>query len=194
MVRLAQWDLAIGGGGGYTHEDPGFDMAYTRPELRVIWKPTQQLSFDGQGGVQESSFLGGDHGHSGTAIFSADLNYQPRETTKLTAGANRSVAPSLFSNQVTESNSYEVNVSQRLLTHYYLSVGASTGKSNYLMAGSALTVVRGDTTNSLTASLTTVILRRVNLALNASQVHNGSSTQGYGFTSGQYGFSIALKY
>ena len=189
-----QWDLAIGVGGGYTHEDPGFDMAYTRPEVRLIWRPATKLSVDAQAGVQETKFMAQNRGFDGIPIFTANLIYQPWQTTKVTAAALRQVEASFLVDQVTVSSSFNVQVQQRLLNHYYLTMQASTGKANYLSTGADLASVRGDQTDSLQASLNTTVFRRLNLGINASRTHNSSSVPGFGFSSNQYGVQVGLKY
>src|SRR5438045_4003125 len=49
-------DVAAGFGIGYTKVDPGIDMSYTRPLLRVAWRPTDKLSFDVHGGTEQRHF------------------------------------------------------------------------------------------------------------------------------------------
>lgn len=189
-----QWDFAVGPGGGYTHEDPGFDMVYARPEFRVIWRPAQKLSLDAQGGIQDSKFLTSSRDRFATPIFNASLIYRPWPTTTATAAAIRAVAASLLADQLSESTTINVSLEQRLLVHYYLTVQANGGKTDYLSAGSALANVRGDNTNSLQVSLSTVFFRRLNIGLSAARVHNSSNVEGFGLSSNQFGFQAALKY
>jgi len=127
-------------------------------------------------------------------FFNASLIYRPWPTTTATAAAIRAVAASLLADQLSESTTINVSLEQRLLVHYYLSLQANGGKDDYLSAGSALANVRGDNTNSLQVSLSTVFFRRLNIGLSAARMHNSSSVQGFGLSSNQFGLQVALKY
>lgn len=189
-----QWDFAVGVGGGFTHDQPGFDMVDAKPEGKIAWHPTNKLSVDIEGGVEASEYFDNGDERSRTPIYSANVNYAPWLTTTLIAGASRQLSASYIADQESEGTSFNVQLQQRLLEHYYLSCQASTSRTNYLSTASDLANVRGDTTDSLEVSLRTQILKRLSLGINAGRQRNSSSVQGYGFTSGQYGFSIDLKY
>ena len=189
-----QVDLAIGVGIGYTHEDPGFNMENVNPQAKIDWRPTTKLTLDAEAGVEESRYLTASRETSQTPIFSTNVSYQPWPTTTIGAGAARQLNAALLTNEMSRSTSVNVQVAQRLLTHYYLSVGASTGKTDYLSVNSGLTNVRGDTTDSLQASLRTMVLQRLNLSLTAARTHNASSAQGFGVSSNQLGFQAALTF
>jgi hypothetical protein len=189
-----QVDFAIGPGFGYTHEDPGFDMNYIRPQTKIDWRVSTKLSLSAQVGIEEDHYLSASPETTHSLVFSTDFSFQLSPTTTLGAGASRQVAPSIITNDVTESTSFNVQASQRLLTHFYLSVQAGSGKSTYLSTNSALADVRSDTTNSLQASLSTMVLQRLNLSLTAARTHNSSSVQGFGLSSNQFGFQAALKF
>jgi hypothetical protein len=189
-----QLDIAAGAGVGYTHENPGFDMAFVKPQAKITWHPSTKVKLDAEAGTEESRYFTADRETSKTPVFAANLSYQPFLATTLAAGATRDVAASILPGEVSESTKFTLQAEQRLLTHYFFSVQAGTGKTNYLSAGSALASQRGDTTGSLEASLSTVIFRRLNLGLSASRVHNSSSIQGFGLSSNQFGFQAALKY
>jgi hypothetical protein len=189
-----QVDLAIGVGLGYTHEDPGFDMDDVTPEAKISWNPTSELTLATSAGIEESRYLITAGGTLQSPVYSASISYQPSPTTTIGAGAARQVMPSLFSNEVIQSTSFNLQLAQRLLTHYYLSVQAGNAENNYISVNSALASERHDTTNSLQASISTMVFQRVNLSLTASRVHNSSSIQGFAFSSNQFGFQAALKY
>ena len=57
-------------------------------------------------------------------MFGASVQYQPVETTTLSLTADRSLTPSLFQGQVTESTSVSISVNQRLLKRLNLTAGA----------------------------------------------------------------------
>jgi hypothetical protein len=189
-----QWDVAVGPGGGFTHEDPGFDMVYARPEAQLIWQPGQKFSLNAQGGIQETEFLVTPRSRNDTAIFSTNLVYRPWETTTATIGMNRQVSPSYEADQIGESTMATIALEQRLLGHFFISLEAGTGKTDYLSASQAASTVRGDTTDSLQASLSTVLFSRLNLELSLSRLRNSSDIKGYGFTTYQYGFDVSLKF
>ena len=189
-----QLDFAAGSGFGYTHEDPGIDSAYLEPQAKIVWKPSVKVTLDVQAGLEERRYYTADRETSQTPSFSANFTYEPVETTKLTATGNRGLGSSLFADLVTVSTTFDLQISQRLLTYFYLSLEGSTAKINYISTESALSTVRGDTTDSAQASLSTVIFRRITIGLSASRVRNASSQSGFAFTSGQYGIQAALKY
>ena len=189
-----QVDLAIGAGVGYTHEDPGFDMNYVRPQAKIDWHPTIKLTLAAQAGIERDHYLTASRETSQTPVFSTSVSYQPWPTTTIGAGAAREVTASLFANEVSQSTSFNLQAAQQLLTHYYLSAQASSGKTDYLSVNSALSNERGDTTDSLQASLSTMIFQRLYLSLAATRTHNSSSIQGFKFSSNQFEFQAALKY
>jgi hypothetical protein len=149
---------------------------------------------DAEAGVEESRYLAVSRQTSQSPVFSTTLGYQPWPTTTIGVGATRQITPSLINDEVSQSTSFNVQASQRLLVHYYLSLQASSGKSNYLVVNSALANARGDTTDAVQASLSTMILERLSLSLTASRVRNLSSVQGFGLSSNQFGFQAALRY
>jgi len=189
-----QMDFAAGAGCGYTHQDPGFDMAYARPEVRFNWKPTATFYVDAEAGVQETKLLAAARSQDGSKIFNANATYQPWSATTLAAEANRQVSSSFESNEVTESTTFDVQWRQRLLSHFFLSVQASSSTTDYLSTSSDLANVRGDRPESIEASLTTVVFRRINFQVSASRTHNTSTVQGFGFTTGQYSFQASLGF
>ena len=58
-----------------------------------------------------------------TPIFSGTIQYQPFKQTQLTLSASRSVSPSYYQSQYTETTSVSAGLSQRLLHQFNLALG-----------------------------------------------------------------------
>ena len=187
-------DASVGLGFGRTDVNVGSDMTYVRPDLQVDWKASDKVSLSLQGGYETRKFLTGGAANLNSPTFGASIQYQPFTTTSISVGANRSVAASYFQNQVTKNTSWNVNLQQRLLLHYYLSAGYTGQNSDYVATDPALTAGRNDRNHTFTLRLSTTFFQRATVAISYQNTHNASDVGAFAFNSSQIGFDVSYRY
>ena len=191
---VPQLDTAIGFGAGYVGVSEGSDMTYTRPQAQIGWRPTGKISLNIQGGDEDRKFRSGGLGDLKSPTYGASIQYQPVETTALTFGANRSVAPSYFTSQITRGDGWTAGLDQRLLQEFHLGLSFGQQKTSYLATASDVSAGRDDKVNSLGVRLSTTILRKGSIAVLYQNSHNSSNVVGYGFSSQQIGFELSYRF
>lgn len=195
-----------GVGAGYNNQEGGTDMVYEQYQGQVNWRATDKISFQLRGGLQEDQFLGsGSSGSSASPIFSATIQYQPFDQTRLTLSAGRTVSSSYyFVSQVTKTTQVSANLNQRLLGKVYLNVGGSYAREKYDTSVSTSGTSRGDDYYTFNVGLTCPFLKRGTFSVFYAYSDNSSSQSGfagpsssssaYGYSSSQVGFSIGYQY
>ena len=191
---VPQLDTAIGFGAGYVGVSEGSDMTYTRPQAQIGWRPTGKISLNIQGGDEDRKFRSGGLGDLKSPTYGASIQYQPVETTALTFGANRSVAPSYFTSQITRGDGWTAGLDQRLLQEFHLGLSFGQQKTSYLATASDVSAGRDDKVNSLGVRLSTTILRKGSIAVLYQNSHDTSNVGGYGFSSQQIGFELSYRF
>jgi hypothetical protein len=187
-------DVGAGLGYGYVMVDPGTDMTYLRPNVRIGWRPTAKLGFDVHAGAEQRTFRQQGAARLNTPTWGGSASYQPFETTSISVTTDRSVTASYFSNQVNENTSWGINLSQRLLEHFRLSGGVTHRKTRYIATSGSLPVGRSDETYSYNARLSTRFLQRGSIAVFYRRTHNDSNLNLFAFTSNQIGCEIGFRY
>ena len=187
-------DLAAGFGVGYTKVDPGIDMSYTRPLVRVGWRPTDKLSFDVHGGTEQRHFRSAGAANLNSPTYGAGAYYQPFLYTTLSLAAERAVSVSYFADQVNDNRSWTAGLNQRLLQRLNFNASASHTSTRYLPVGSSIVTSREDTSDSYNLRLGTAFLRRGSIGVVYQHTKNSSTVTGYSFTSKQIGLEIAYSY
>ena len=187
----------LGVGFGYSKVGIGSDMTYENVNGQFNWQFARKFSLSVNGGLQIRQFLGSGQSSLISPSFGVGLNYHPFDFTAISLSASRGISPSFFQNQVTESTSVNLGVSQRLFRHYYLSLNGGYGLTSYQDAIPGNTTVfhgREDTRSFFGANLSTSFLKRGTASLSYSKSQNSSNSSGYGYTSDQIGFSVAYSY
>jgi hypothetical protein len=185
---------AIGFAGGYDDITDSPDMSHTQPQVQITWQPTAKISLSAEGGIERRRTRAALARIEENGRYSGSLSYRPFQTTTLTVGAGRSVDPSYFSGQTTQSDSWNINLQQRFLTRLFLSVGASQRNAAYESALPGVFPGRDDRYNAFNVSLSTVVLGKGSLAVFYQRVRNRSSEAIYDFTSNQFGASLGYHF
>jgi len=110
------------------------------------------------------------------------------------SGANRSVAPSYFTSQITRGDGWTAGLDQRLLQEFHLGLSFGQQKTSYLATASDVSAGRDDKVNSLGVRLSTTILRKGSIAVLYQNSHDTSNVGGYGFSSQQIGFELSYRF
>jgi hypothetical protein len=189
-----QFDTAIGFGAGWVDVSLGSDMSYTRPQAQIGWRPTEKISLNIQGGIEDRKFKSGGAGDLKSPTYGASVRYQPVETTAFTFGASKTVSPSYFAGQITKGNGWTAGFEQRLLERFHLSVGLGHQTTSYISTASGATAGRDDGTNSFNARLSTTILHNLSIAALYQNSRNSSSSAGFTYTSNQVGIEVGWRF
>jgi hypothetical protein len=187
-------EMSFGPTIGYVTVNPGFNMAYVRLEGTLSWKVVERLSLNLTGGWEGRKIDGSGGQVIDSGIYSGSAIYVVREGTTLTASASRDLEVSYSVNDINQTTQMNLGVQQRLLRHFYLSLGAGSEKVAYLAIGDNLSTVRSDRFTTQTASLSTTLFGRISLTLEYSRARNLSDATGYGFSSTQTGFVASYSY
>ena len=191
-----QFGAAIGGGFGYDNLAVGSDMTSEQLQGRITWKVVQKLNFVLSGGAEDRQFLAGGVPDLISPIFSLSAQYSLFEVTTLSLSASRSVSPSFFSDQVSESTSISAGLHQRLLGKLSLDLSGGYGTSTYHASSTApvaANVSNYDTT-SFGARLSMPVLKRGTVAVFYSVNYNSSGAAIYNYTTTQVGLQLSYRY
>ena len=184
--------LTVSGGAvlGYVNVDFGDDQTYQDVQARANWRITDKLGLSINAGGEVREFASG--GTIFAPIFGANLQYQPRERTQISVGASRTVAPSLFAGQVSETTSFNVGISQQLFKKFYAGIGGSYSVTDYTLASGNSS--RRDDSYSYNARLSHSLFKRGTLSAIYQFSDNRSSQSQFSFRSSQVGgeFSYAF--
>ena len=216
---LPSVNLGFGPGAGYEEISDAPDMTYERAMGRISWKMTDKLSLSGSGGMEFRHSNASDGKTIRYPTANVALSYQPFETTQLSFSYARTLNSSAFRSQVVKGGSWNLDVSQRLLRHLYLSAGWSHQDSTYEAATLSYSPPpaaplpegedapapddrpilislpgRSDKVDSLSTQLTFQVLKRVSISATYQRTKNKSSEAGFSFNSTQYGFTVGFSF
>jgi hypothetical protein len=195
-----RFSAGLGLGGGYTIQDNSPDSVNEQYQAQVNWRATDKISYQLSGGLQCQQYLTGGASDLVTPIFSATIQYQPFEQTKLSVTASRTVMPASFQNQTTENTGIMGGFNQRLLGRLTLDLSGGYTKIEYLASASGLSTSRNDDVYTFNARLSCPFLKRGTVAVFYSYSQNSSSQSGFstgsgfGYTSTQVGLEIGFRY
>jgi hypothetical protein len=191
-----RFGAAIGTGFGYDNLKVGSDMTSEQLQGRITWKVVDKLSFVLSGGAEDRQFLSSGSPDLISPIFSFSAQYSLFEATTLSLSATRSVSPSFWQDQVTESTSISAGLHQRLLGKLYLDLSGGYGTSTYHASSTApfaANVSNYDTT-TFSARLSAAVLKRGTVAIFYSVNYNSSGAAIYDYTTTQVGLQLSYRY
>lgn len=169
-----------------------YDEGY---QARLNWSPTNRLTLGVNFGMQYS------HSRSSTGIDLSDpvlnftLGYQPFPTTSISVTASRTVEPSYFGDQVTDTFRWSVGLNQRLFGGLYFSANYAPYDAKYTAINSALAAPgRKDAVKSFNARLATQLFGRLMVAGTYAQTDNESTIGAFSFSTKQYGVALSYSY
>ena len=187
----------FGTGFGYNKVGVGPDTTYEDLNLRMSYQLVRKLSLSVNGGAQFRQFLGSGQSTLISPTFGASANYHAFDYTTISLSATRGVNDSFFSNQVTESTSVSLSLSQRLLAHFYLTVNGGYDLSTYKDSAPGGTVGihgREDTRTFFGVTLSTSFLKHGSASVSYNRSDNSSNSAGFGYNSDQIGVSLSFGY
>ncbi len=180
---------------GYDSVSIGPDATHEQLLARVQWRLGEKLSLDIHGGAEDRQYVTGGVPDSITPVFGASINYTPAEQTTIGLSADRSISPSLFSNQSSTSTSLNVSVTQRLVGVLNLNAGVGYSKREY-----SSTILnnaagpRSDDAYTFTSRLGYPFSKHASIAGSYQYTRNNSSTGGFGYDSSQVGLEFSYNF
>jgi hypothetical protein len=189
-----RFNAGIGAGAGYVNEDFGPDQTYEQAAGRINWRATDKISFQVNAGLEDRQFLSSGTGALLSPTFSAAIQYQPFEVTKISLNASRAVTPSYFQGQVTENTSVNCDLNQRLLEKFYLDLNAGYNITEYVASKSAVSANSDDDYYTFSARLSHPFLKRGTLAVFYQYNGNSSTEPGFTYSGSQVGIEVGYKY
>ena len=202
-------NAGISAGGGYTkvsgdatEADSNPDSVNEEIEFNAGWRATDKISLQGSVGVNDQQFLAAGFNDSLSPIFSAAIQYQPFKVTQISLSAGRNVSSSDFfiEAQTTESTTISLNLNQRILVKYNLSLGVGYSQTQYTTTLSipglnfSLGNARTDNEYTFNASFGRSFLTHGNWAITYQYSDNESSVAGLSQRSNQIGFQVGFSY
>ena len=187
-------NAGLGVGAGYTTQAGSPDSVNEQYQARVNWRATDKVSFTLNGGLEDQQYLSGGQGALLTPIFGAIIQYEPFKQTELSLSASRSVSPSYFQNQNTESTSLTATLNQRLLKKFTLGLTGGYSTVNYVATASGVAAGRTDDTYSFSANLSHSLTKRGTISMSYGYSENRSGVSGFSFSSEQIGVQIGYQF
>jgi hypothetical protein len=179
---------------GYTAVDPGVDMSYLRPQLRVGWKPTSKIGLDAHYGLERRKFQAEGYTNLNTPTYGVSAFYMPFEQTMLSLAASRSVGVSLVGDQLNDNELVSLGLNQRFLRRFNFNASVARTYASYIDVGGSLETVRDDILDSYSLRLSTSFLRRGTIGVVYQRTRNDTNVVGYGFTSTEMGLEASYSF
>lgn len=186
--------LGIGAGAGYDDVSEGANMTYELLQGRVTWRVEKKLFLSINGGVDIRQFLDTDIGTKFSPIMGASLSYQAFENTLFTLNASRTVAPSYYADELTESSNVSAGLRQRLFGHLLGTVSGGYHVTSYAAIQQGFGTTRKDTGPSFMARLSMPFLKRASAAIFYSYSENNSDNGGYSYDTSQVGLELGYRF
>ena len=189
--------LSFGLGAGFTYDNVkvGSDMTSEQVQARARWVPANKLSLSLSGGLDIRQFLNSNVSDMVSPIFSLSAAYKLFETTSLFASASSSVAPSYYSDAVSESTGFSAGVNQRILGRLFLSLNGGYTINDYTGTANSLQgTVSNQETYSFGVSLSTSFLKRASASIFYNKSFNKSDSPGYNYNPQTAGAQVSYSF
>jgi len=192
------FDMALSLTTGGSDFSAGADSKFTQPELSVHWQLADVLSFNVHGGVEMRR--AGSPANSApiqtlrTPILGGSFDFTPSKATQLSVGNTRQVSPSYFENLLTKTDNWNATLSRHFFESLAGSVSWMWGRTSYTAVHSGAYSGRSDRFRSFNTRATKTIRDRVTVSLIFQATSNYSTTEGYSFSSKQYGAELGIAY
>jgi Putative beta-barrel porin 2 len=197
-------------GSGYTKVEDNSGGGSSNPDsineqlqFNVNWRATDKISFQVSAGAEDQQFLAAGSDEPLNPIFSASIQYQPFKVTQISLTASRTVSASTQTDFFTSAQSSEntvigLNLNQRILVKYNLTLGVSYTKTDYIstlsLGSASIGTQRSDNDYTFNASFGRNFLTHGNWAITYQYSDNSSSVAGFSQRSNQIGLQVGFNY
>lgn len=177
-------------GVGYDMMDPGTDMANNRLNLRVRGSITRKLVYEIGGGAEIRYFYGLDAPAALSPVVRATLSYALLQRTSMSLGFSHDVGTSYYSDQYTESSSFQGTLTQLLGTRWSVSAAGGYQTTGYQRPSARTVVAREDSTVFSRAELSLRLSGRLSTSVFYSYRSNISDRDSFSFDSNEMGLRL----
>ena len=189
--------LSFGLGAGFTYDNvtTGSDMTSEQVQARARWMPANKLSLSLSGGLDIRQFVDSNVSEMISPLFSLSAAYKLFETTSLFASASSSVAPSYYSDAVSEMTGFSAGVNQRILGRLFLNLNGGYTINNYSgTTGSRQGTASDQQTYSFGIGLSISFLKRASASIFYNKSFNKSDSPGYNYNPQTVGAQVSYRF
>jgi hypothetical protein len=172
----------------------GSDMTSEQFQGQFLWRPGPKLTWVGRGGLEIRQFLDSTESDLLTPVAALSFSYRLFEATTFSFAANRTVTPSYFENQLTETYSLNPGLRQRLLHRLYLDVTGGYTTTTYRMTSAGKSAKREDDYATFNIRLSCPFLQHGSASVFYNWSDNISSQPGFGYNSDQVGLELSYRF
>lgn len=192
----------VGLGLGYNQQQESPDSTFQLYQAQINWRVTDKISFQSSGGLEDEEYLSGGERASLVPIFSAGLQYQPFEQTRISVSASRTLSTAAYLNENLQSTSISGSFSQRLLAGLVLELTGGFSSDSYIATAIAARAnSMNDDVYSFNARLSCPFPKRGTFSIfyqysDTSSVQSGFAfgSSAFSFSSNQIGFDVSYAY
>jgi hypothetical protein len=203
-----KFGFGISTSAGYDMITPGSDMKFEQVEGTLNWQLADKLTVRASGGVEDTQIMGAQ---LVDPTFSVAINYQPFEQTSASLTASRSVAPSLFQDDVTVSTAIGATLRQRFFQKFNFEVSGGYSTTPFVgfatvndlnnhqiypapAVASTVQQNRSDASRFVRVSVSAPFRQRGSISIFYSFSDYTSSLSAFALSSTQVGFEIGWHY
>lgn len=179
---------------GEDNTNTDFNADFTQISGRFNYQPTEYLFVSALLGQQERSFNVTGAPDLDSTIYSLALNFAPAEFTEISVRADSNVGASLFSNQSRENQTFSINLRQRLLDLFDLSLSYGETSASYLAAEESNREVRSDDYEFFDARVSFPVLERGAISFFFRDQSNESDDAFFGYDGNQHGVEASIAF
>jgi hypothetical protein len=198
----------INASAGYDSISPGGDMEFEQLQGTLSWQVLGKLSVTGSAGMELSQMMGSQ---LLDPTFSAAINYQPFQNTSASLIASRTVSPSFYQDEVTETTMVSATFRQRFLQYFNFDVSGGYSTTPFVgfatqgaflnnqPAGAPLLAAnlqqnRTDVSRFIRVSVGSTFRQRGSVSVFYSFGDTSSSLTPFALTTTQVGFEVGWHY
>jgi hypothetical protein len=195
-------------GGGYDEQSLSPAMTFESYQATLMLRPGPKTTVNLSGGIEDESFAAAGVPSTVSPIFSLSVNYQLLPRTSISIGAQRSVNPSFFANQVYTVTGLSASLRQQLTRKLTLSLTGAYDSSSYqgiqpgplpqhflgIPPTTSLQVTRDDVTTEIGVSLNYAFRPRWSGSVAYTYSDNSSSQDLFSYSSSQFTVQVNYRY
>jgi hypothetical protein len=181
-------------GAGYSDISNAPNSTFQKYGARANWKLSDKLDVALDFGINSRTAKGTSASSASAPTYSFLLNYRPFEFTNISVMGMRSSSISLYQNQVQDSESWRLGISQRLLGKLMFNMGVDHSSSGFQAAVVSSATSRADARKGFNVGLSAKVLKRGSVSVSYQRSTNGSNTSGFGFSSSQISAQLGYNF
>jgi hypothetical protein len=189
-----KFTLSIDSKAGYVVVYDLPDMLFAQPGVNLTWIPTPKLFLQGGVSLDERAILARKWHWREAPVFSGNVRFEPFSVTRVQGKVARTISPSFFGGQTSDSILAGVSGEQRLLQHFWLSGGLDYTYSDYLTIGTTNATRRHDHVWTYNAAIRTTFRKRGTISVSYRDTDNNSNIPGFSHESSRIACEIGYRY